>query len=508
MTKTRDLADLGGGFIQAGTGAVQRTVESKLQDVVSVLDFIPQSEHAAIKSGTSTYDVTTAIQAAINAAGTGDVALFLPKGVYNCTSQLQILNAWTFSLFGCGVGVSILRFTSPGGITATFSSPSSVDQSKHVATIRDLSIEAACTNAGTALNLSWATAVGDTSIGCIVHNCYIGSKNKEPSENHYWTNGIQINNGRRVYIDKCVFDGVSLTTTMNSAIRLIGGTVEIHIDSCDITHCNTAVQVLDQAEGIFITSTNFVYIDTGVNWQATSPYIGTHLVISGCHFSSITAAIVARRVAHGFVSNCLIQKREGTSANYADIKLLGECSWWKIYDNHFQLRGSGGTEDGVLIGELGGVSYINVHDNTFENRDKAIWIKSTCSDIKCTNNVGSDVSIMIQKDGTSGNRFNLQGNLPLTDSFKTISGATPSVDNSESNYFLTNNGSPTTITNFLHGQGNQRIVVVANDVNTTIQHNASINLQGGANYVMGGGAVIELIYQPVDSIWREIGRRT
>ncbi len=24
MTKTRDLADLGGGFIQAGTGAVQR----------------------------------------------------------------------------------------------------------------------------------------------------------------------------------------------------------------------------------------------------------------------------------------------------------------------------------------------------------------------------------------------------------------------------------------------------------------------------------------------------
>ena len=39
MTKTRDLAYLGGGFIQAGTGAVQRTVESKLQDVVSVKDF-------------------------------------------------------------------------------------------------------------------------------------------------------------------------------------------------------------------------------------------------------------------------------------------------------------------------------------------------------------------------------------------------------------------------------------------------------------------------------------
>jgi len=39
MTKTRDLADLGGGFIQSGSGATQRTVESKLQDVVSVKDF-------------------------------------------------------------------------------------------------------------------------------------------------------------------------------------------------------------------------------------------------------------------------------------------------------------------------------------------------------------------------------------------------------------------------------------------------------------------------------------
>jgi hypothetical protein len=39
MTKTRNLADLGGGFIQAGTGAVQRTVESKLQDVVHINDF-------------------------------------------------------------------------------------------------------------------------------------------------------------------------------------------------------------------------------------------------------------------------------------------------------------------------------------------------------------------------------------------------------------------------------------------------------------------------------------
>jgi hypothetical protein len=82
MTKTRDLADLGGGFIQAGTGAVQRTVESKLQDVVSVLDFIPESEHAAIKAGTSTYNATAAIQAALNAS----MCVLLPAGQFQISS--------------------------------------------------------------------------------------------------------------------------------------------------------------------------------------------------------------------------------------------------------------------------------------------------------------------------------------------------------------------------------------------------------------------------------------
>ena len=50
MTKTRDLADLGGGFIQAGTGAQQRTVESKLQDVVSVKDFGAVGDPVAIQA--------------------------------------------------------------------------------------------------------------------------------------------------------------------------------------------------------------------------------------------------------------------------------------------------------------------------------------------------------------------------------------------------------------------------------------------------------------------------
>jgi len=78
MTKTRDLADLGGGFIQAGTGAVQRTVESKLQDMVSVKDF------GAVGDGVA--DDTAALQAALNS----NRLVVMPPGLYRTTAELLV----------------------------------------------------------------------------------------------------------------------------------------------------------------------------------------------------------------------------------------------------------------------------------------------------------------------------------------------------------------------------------------------------------------------------------
>ena len=80
MTKTRDLADLGGGFIQAGTGATQRTVESKLQDVVSVKDFGA--------TGDGTTDDAAAIQAAIDA--NPGKAILIPSGTYLINTTISV----------------------------------------------------------------------------------------------------------------------------------------------------------------------------------------------------------------------------------------------------------------------------------------------------------------------------------------------------------------------------------------------------------------------------------
>jgi len=89
MTKTRNLADLGGGFIQAGTGAVQRTVESKLQDVVSVKDF------GAVGDGVA--DDTAAIQAAINSPAT---TILIPQGSYLISAAISINSGKTLRGYG------------------------------------------------------------------------------------------------------------------------------------------------------------------------------------------------------------------------------------------------------------------------------------------------------------------------------------------------------------------------------------------------------------------------
>lgn len=76
------------GFLQAGTSAVARTVQSKLRDIVSVKDF------GAIGNGVA--DDTAAIQAAINASD----AIWVPEGTYKVTDSLAVNKSMVIQVDG------------------------------------------------------------------------------------------------------------------------------------------------------------------------------------------------------------------------------------------------------------------------------------------------------------------------------------------------------------------------------------------------------------------------
>lgn len=81
-------------YNEGGTGAVTRTVTSKLQESVSVLDF------GADPTGVA--DSTAAIQAAINSLGTNGGSIYFPVGVYKVTTQININSQSNVHLFGPG----------------------------------------------------------------------------------------------------------------------------------------------------------------------------------------------------------------------------------------------------------------------------------------------------------------------------------------------------------------------------------------------------------------------
>ena len=84
------------GYNEGATGAVTRTVQAKLQESVSVLDF------GADPSGV--LDSTTAIQAAITAATAGSRSVYVPGGTYTVSSVLTVpLNMTGGIIHGDGV---------------------------------------------------------------------------------------------------------------------------------------------------------------------------------------------------------------------------------------------------------------------------------------------------------------------------------------------------------------------------------------------------------------------
>ena len=109
MTKPRDLATLGGGFTQSGTGAIQRTVENKLKDTVSVKDFGAvgdgvTDDTAAFLAAIAT--IPSASSITISANGTPSAAsvqtIEIPAGLYKITQTLLFTDKAPCVIKGCG----------------------------------------------------------------------------------------------------------------------------------------------------------------------------------------------------------------------------------------------------------------------------------------------------------------------------------------------------------------------------------------------------------------------
>jgi hypothetical protein len=117
-------------FLQSGTGAVQRTVDSKLKDVVSVKDF------GAVGNGVA--DDTAAIQAAIDhAESLGRGAIYFPASIYRVSSTLTVQGD-NITLRGDGINSVITRNNASYGSTLVVSAADPTASTIFDVTIADI----------------------------------------------------------------------------------------------------------------------------------------------------------------------------------------------------------------------------------------------------------------------------------------------------------------------------------------------------------------------------------
>lgn len=202
-------------FQQSGTGAVLRTSQDKQREARSLFDFIPTAYKTAIEDYTSTQDVDTYVQAAIDSGEDIDVGL----GLYNISAPLtRSLGGKSFRLRGRG----------------------------HVPTV---------VNKGTIFKLtvgsgaSLLTYDGGASLG----NCYIEGIKFYTTITTSQTFGLKLYRNFISNVINCGFEGFSYVsgTTVSAGIwvtgALTGQALITRILRCNLT---------SNADGIFYDKTN------------------------------------------------------------------------------------------------------------------------------------------------------------------------------------------------------------------------------------------------------------
>ena len=513
------------GFTPAGTSAVATTVDARLKCTVNVFDFMTAAQIADVKAGTQALDVSSAIQAALNyrfasISGLGGRALevVFPPGIYKCANRLTVSNT-SIRIVGSGLRNTTLIFSSATASQAGVSI--SQDSYIYSTDITNLTIRTSIDQPNNdALTVTYPYADSGKEILFTATNVEVDGGS---SDGFYWLNGIVMSYCWNATLFSCNVRGknpgavgVISGSNMQVAFKILGsvppdfgGCTGMSINRCYSQYSVYSVRNMSDSEGVVINSCLFISSNYGVYWSvATSNYPNVFIVAS--HISSYIACCVFGDVQQLFVNGNLFYKRPDSTQNWNGIYLSG------VFDstfsnnvfigykgtatgtaNAFAFAGGVSTADNIISGniavsvnyfvDLASITSVNVFSNNYlaSNNTPSGWITNS--------------------SGTAIWKNNYPENIGADVGYSVITGATPSVGGTISENFRLTNGGATTVTNFTNGYVGQVLYIVAQDNNSTVQHNAGMLLKGGVNFAMASGNCLTLVRDSATT-WREMSR--
>ena len=252
------------GFLQAGVGAVARTMQGKARDVISAFDFMTPAQIADVVAKTALLDVTSAVQAFLDACRNGRG--FMPRGKYKITSTLTLLPQYSYNIEGdaydngAADATVIYNASAAGGHAITIANTPFVTNYDSQIRFANLTV-AGNALSGDGFNVDqtmvflenvWISGHGGH--GYYAQRCYSSAFRQVSFSNNY-RNGFASNRAlNAVHFDHCLFNGNAMLDGyagcyLNGAVGA-DRNFAVTLTACDFTANGAALLPAQTAYGL------------------------------------------------------------------------------------------------------------------------------------------------------------------------------------------------------------------------------------------------------------------
>lgn len=329
------------GFLQTGAGAISRTIESKMRDVVSVKDF------GAVDDGVT--DNLAAMQAAHN---TGKAVYYPGSGTYACSGKITF--SGRFGILGDGANITKILFNGANqGFDIT--QPTARDGFR----IEGVSILTSDTTAAfTGIRINGASQInnsdgvrgilGDRNLfrGSVANVVFAGSSNAAG-----WGVGLNLQSIMNFEIQNFTYTGLvpAVVGELKGVALLLNGDgapTDVRIRGMWVFYALYGVLCPDYMEGVHLYDVEMVVVTYGVMGRYTPGYSVASEAGAGClafymdqiHINAVQAGIILSNSNANFFSrlNIYLQPRAidgaaraiqisgGNDHRFRDIFVLGD----------------------------------------------------------------------------------------------------------------------------------------------------------------------------------------
>lgn len=322
--------------------------------------------------GVATTQAFKSAIAAISSTSSSGV-LYIPAGTYNLIERLDVNNGRPITILGDGYGVSILRWTSSGGIRVT--------DPTHSSTVKGLAFTSTAGNAGTALEILGSFIHGTVEIGCSLQDLWFTGT---PGSNGYWSQAVRISECPQSSLENIQVDGSSggaqngVFTDVALEIHSVSSATQYRMTGLQFLWVNVGIRATGggstgSVEGFHLTNSDFVACNIGIRTDELGSGAGrapNGIQIMNCHMACVEYCVLGP-IEQSIISNNLFYTRSGANNSiiFVDDESFGASSFNIFSSNIFVNTGSSPGDPsqpvfGITLGQ--NVANSVVKDNVFQ----------------------------------------------------------------------------------------------------------------------------------------------